>query len=187
MATAKPAPLTFALAAEQPRYPAGTLPDLKAVLTNRAPRPVSFCAYMLGPRILATLTAEDAEGQDYELYPFRPGRWVPVKPTDFRTIPPGKAFAVRLPLAESKIWGFVTSGGQPPLVTQGYALRGFPAGEVIFRARLSAQAPLYVGQSGAYDRKWEWKTVPDELPGAPSPLPRVFRGRLKGRGVVRFG
>lgn len=185
MAEARPSPLTLALAGAQPRFAKGTLPDLKAILTNRAPKPVTVCAYMLAPRILATMTAEDAEGDEYELYPFRPGRWPPLKPTDFKTIPPGKAFAVKLPIASSQIWGFVRSGSQAPIVTNGHCVRGF-SGEIIFRARLSDSAPLYVGQAGVYDRKWDWKTVPDELPGVPSPVPRCFKRRLKARLALTF-
>jgi len=186
MAEARPSPLTLSLSGLEPRYPKGVLPDLKATLTNRAPKPVTVCAYMLAPRILATMTAVDAEDNEFELYPFRPGRWVPLKPTDFKHIPPGKAFSIKLPIASSQVWGFVASGSQPPLVTSGYCVRGF-TGEVTFRARLSDSAALYVGKPGIYDRKWEWKTVPDELPGVPDPVPRCFRRPLKAKGVVRFG
>lgn len=186
MADARPSPLTLTLSGVEATYAKGALPDLKATLTNRAPKPVTVCAYMLAPRLLATITAEDAEGDEFELFPFRPGRWRPLEPKDFRTIPPQKAFSVKLPIGSSQVWGFVASGSQPPLVTNGHCVRGF-SGEVIFRARLSDSAPLYVGQNGVYDRTWDWKTVPDELPGCPDPVPRCFRRRLEGRGVVRFG
>jgi hypothetical protein len=187
MTAPKPSPLVLALGAAEARNAPGSLPELKATLTNRAPRPVTVCAYMLGPRLLSTLTAETADGQEYELFPFRPGRWVPVKPTDFKSIPPGKSFSVKLPLAESHVWAFVRSGQQPPIVHAGFALKGFAAGEVTFRVRLSDEMALYVGESGVYDRRWEWKKVPDELPGCPSPVPAVFRRQLKAKGAVRFG
>ncbi len=187
MATALPSPLTLTLSAAGPGYAAGQLPDLKATLTNRAKRPVTICAYMLGPRILSTVTAEDEEGNDYELYPFKPGRWSALKPTDFKSIPPGKAFSIRLPIASSQVWGFVRSGSQPPLITNSHALKGFAAGEVTFRARLSDQVAIYVGKAGAYDRNWEWKKAPDELPDAPNPLPKIFRRAIKGRGMITFG
>ena len=187
MTAPKPSPLLFALSAPEARHPAGSLPELKATLTNRAPRPVTICAYLLGPRLLSTMTAETADGQEYELFPFRPGRWVPVKPTDFKSIPPGKSFAVKLPLQESHVWAFVRSGQQPPIVHTGHALKGFGPGEVTFRTRLSDEMALYVGESGLYDRKWDWKRIPDELPGCPNPVPAVFRRQLKAKAVVHFG
>lgn len=186
MATQRPSALTLALSGVEPVYAAGSLPDLQATIANRASRPVTVCLYMVVPRLLSTVTAEDAEGNEYELFPFRSGRWVPLKPTDFKAIGPGKAISIKLPIASSKVWSFVASGSQPPLVTTGYALRGFAAGEVTFRARLSDQGAVYVGQPGIYDRKWAWKTIPDELPDAPQPVPQCFRRSIKGKGVVRF-
>ena len=186
MASPRPSPLTLTLSGAQPQFAAGSLPDLKATLTNRAPKPVAMCAYMLGPRLLASLTAENQDGEEFELFPFKPGRWVRLKPTDFKTIPPGKAFSIRLPIATSQVWKFVASGSQPPIVNTGFAQPGF-TGEMIFRTRLSDQMALYIGKSGVYDRQWEWRKVPDELQDAPSPVPPLFRRTIRGRGVVKFG
>ncbi len=181
-------PLSLILKPQQPSYPATSLPDFQAIVKNLSKKPMRFCAYMLRARIFSTMTAEhQTEGLDYHLLPFKPGKYPPLKAEDIRTIPPGKTLAVTLSISTSKVWGFVTSGSQPPVIPSGHKIGGFGPGVCVFRAHFDSSMAIYQGTPEMYDRNWEWRDVPEDLPGVEGKLDDVFRGKCKAKVQIKFG
>lgn len=186
MATAPTEVLTLSLAPERAQYPEGTLPDLKAILKNTSTKPVKVCTYMLRYRLMLAMVAKDAQGLDYGLYPFHPGRFDAWKADDVRTLSPGELVSELLALSKTQGWGFVRTGDQPPLILPRHAVRGFPSGATTFSTLLFDSMAIYSGQDGAYDFALTPRKVPEEIPGAKAAAD-AFKGDLRATVSVKFG
>lgn len=159
--------LEMKLRPERTDYRAGELPNLEVSLRNTRPTPVRLLAYMLDYRLKAAMVAQnEGRGASYELQPFRSVEWQPARPGDVLTLQPGADWTHRLEWTDRWEFGWIQRHSQPPIVTPGYRLKGFPAGSYRFSTGLFARIGIYRGADGVFDHRLEGKRLPDEIPGS---------------------
>lgn len=158
--------LSLELVPERQQYSEGDVPTFHVVLRNVGSEPVRMLRYMLDYRLKAAMVAQNTgKGSSYELQPFRTVQWEKPASGQVLELPPNGE--LKHALTWDDAWGFawIQRHSQPPIVTPGYQLKGFPAGSFAFSTALMDQMAIYVGQDGVFDHRLEGKPLPSGIPG----------------------
>lgn len=158
--------LSLELVPDREQYAEGDIPTFQVVLRNVGSEPLRVLRYMLDYRLKAAMVAQNqAKGPNFELQPFHTVQWEKPGPDHVKLLPPNGE--LRHPLKWDDQWGFafLQRHSQPPVVTPGYRLKGFPAGTFVFSTALMNQMGIYVGQDGVFDHTIEGKPLPAGIAG----------------------
>jgi hypothetical protein len=158
--------LSLELVPDQNQYSAGAIPTFHVVLRNVGSEPVRMLGYMLDYRLKAAMVAQNkGKGSSYELQPFHTVQWD--KPTAEHMLELAPQGELKHALTWNDPWGFawIQRHSQPPIVTPGYQLKGFPVGSYAFSTALMDQMGIYVGQDGVFDHRLEGRPLPAGIPG----------------------
>ena len=179
--------LRLVLTPEKPRLAPGAPLAFKAALRNEGERPLRICTYMLHHRLLGGMSAVDAEGYEYGLFPFEPQRWMKFRTEDVRELGVKRSLVDRIALDKETGWGFLRTGSMPAVVPRSHVIGRFPRGAVRFSTLLVDRVSLYVGRAGTYDFSWKRRRIPEDVPGAAAvDFSSVAMAMIEAEAVVTF-
>lgn len=146
-------------------FRAGEIPTFEVVLRNAGASATAVLLYMFDYRLKAAMVAQnEGKGASYEAQPFHTVRWEPARAQDVVRLEPGAEVRHRLSWDDPYAFAFIQRHSQPPVVTPGYRIKGFPAGTFRFSTGLFEQMGIYVGADGVFDHRLEGRRLPAEVP-----------------------
>ncbi len=167
--------------------PAGHFPQLTFRLVNAGDQPVRFLTYLIDYRLKAALVATNlGKGPSFELQPFRPLQLEKPSNDDVLTLEPGEDWTHPFLWSDAWQFGFIQRHSQPPMVTPGYKLKGFPAGQFRFSTLLFDQLGAYVGQDGLFDHQLKSYRLPDDIPEGRQCWGDMVCPEVEAEAVVEF-
>lgn len=165
-------------------YPAGKLPEFKAVISNISQSEKTICTYMIKHRLLCSLF-----GNNYWVFPFGTTPTPLLTNEDFKKLKPGEKITYQLSVAEEPNYHFVFAGHQPKVVTEDLAVEGFPAGTYTFQVHIGPQVTFSVAEDKTYQHKNMAMDILNELVKSDDfnvDLSKVWNGELTARAKVSF-